>query len=102
MSDALGVRLLDRQPDMAAETLGRHQAWRQFAGMQADVHPRIEAMQEADHAHVLLVVGHRDGAVFGHHEVDAHDARISGGHLKAEQRLREDLLLRKSAQHAEY
>ena len=98
VADALGVGLFDGEANVAAEALGRNQAGGELAGVQADVDLGIKAMQEADHAHVQGVVVHGSVAVFGHHEIDADDARIGGGGFKAEQRLREDLLLRKAAE----
>src|SRR4029077_6785489 len=64
-----------------------------------DVDSRIYAMQEANHAHVRFVIGHGDGAVFRHYEIDAHNARIGSSDFKTEQRLGKDLLLWKSAKH---
>ena len=52
------LRLLDREPDMAAEAFRRHEPRRKLAGMQADMNLGIELAQEADHAHVLGIVGH--------------------------------------------
>ena len=94
----LGVSLLDSEPDMAAEAFGRDEAGGEFAGVQADVHLGIKSVQKADDLHVQRVVGHRGGPIFGHDVVDAHKARIGGNNLEAQQRLRENLLLRKSAQ----
>src|SRR5207302_4939455 len=83
----------DWSSDVCSSDLG------EFASMQADVNPRIEAMQEAHHAHVLFVISHRDSSIFGHYEVDAHHAHFGGGDFKAEQRLRKHLLFRKASQH---
>ncbi len=52
-----------------------------------------------DHLHVQRVIVHRDVAIFGHHEINSDDARIGGSDFEAEERLREDLLFRKAAQH---
>ena len=60
MTDAVGLRLLDGLPDMAAESFGRHEPRRKLARMQADMDLGIELAQEADHAHMLGIVGHGD------------------------------------------
>ena len=60
---------------------------------------RIYPAQEPDHAHVQRVVVHRREAILRHHQVDAHESRISRSRLEAQQRLREHLLLGKAAQH---
>lgn len=43
MSDAIGFGLVYREAHMAAQSLRRHEARRQFAGMQADVNFGIKA-----------------------------------------------------------
>ena len=74
VADAFRVRLFDREADVAAEAVGRHESFGKFAGVQADVHLRIEAVQKADDFHVQRVIGHRNRAVLGHDVVDAHEA----------------------------
>ena len=68
--------------------------------MQRDVHPGVDRVEVIQHEHLQVIVLHRDAAVLGHDEVDAHNLRtlrITGVELglhdlKAEQGLREDLL----------
>ena len=60
-------------------------------------------MQIVEHLHLQGVVAHGEVAVLGHDEVDADKAGLVGVHaclngLKAEQRLRKDLLRRIAAQ----
>ncbi len=99
MADPLGVRLLHRQANVAAKTLVRDQARRKLARVQTDVHLRIPFVKETHEAHLQSVVRHGRVAVFRHHKIDSHHARIQRSSLKGEQRLRKHLLLRKSAQH---
>ena len=55
-------------------------------------------VKEADHFHLQGVIGHGNVAVFGHHHIYADETRIGGSGFKAQQRLRQHLLLRKAAQ----
>ncbi len=66
VTDALRLRLLDGQANVATEALVRNQARRKLARMQAHVDLRVQRVKEADHAHVQRVVGHRRVTVLGH------------------------------------
>ena len=92
MTDAIGVALLDGGANVEGEAFGWDQAFGELAGMQGDMHPRVETVQEAEHAHLPAIVSHGDVAVFGLDKVDADDVGVTGGQLEAEQRLREDFL----------
>src|SRR5260370_8934992 len=59
----------------------------------------IQPAKESDHAHVQSIVIHRRESILMHRQIDAHESRIRRSCLKAEQRLRKDLLLRESSQH---
>src|SRR5882724_3944632 len=85
--------------NVAAQALVGDKARRDFACMQADVNFGIEPMQKPDHAHLQLIVRHRNVAVFRHNEIDAHKPRVSGSQFETEDRLREDLLLREASQY---
>ncbi len=101
VADALRVGQLHRLADVEAQSLRRHQPRRQFARVQRNVHVGILRMQIADHLHLQGVVAHGDVVVFRPHKVDA-DPRVilrvdrGFGGLEAQQRLRENLLRRKS------
>ena len=89
---------------MEAQTLRRHQAGSQFAGVQADVDLGINGVQVIQHLHLQRVIAHGDVTVLGLDEIDAHPRVIVHVHaglhgLKAKQRLRKHLLWRKGAQH---
>ena len=63
--------------------------------------PRINGVQIPHHLHLQRVIAHRDEAVFGLHEVDAHKAALMRLHallhgLESQQRLRKDLIRRGS------
>ena len=100
VADALGVPQLHGLANVEAQALGRHQARRQLAGVQRDVDLGINGMQIVQHLHLQRVIAHGDEAVFGLHKVDADPGVVVRVHagldgLKAQQRLREDLLGRK-------
>ena len=59
---------------------------------------RVKRVKETYDAHVQCVVRHRRVAVLGHDQIYAHELRISRSRLKAEQCLREDLLLGEAPQ----
>ena len=104
VADAFGVAQFHGLPDVEAQALGRHQPRRQFAGVQADVNLGIDGVQVVQHLHLQRVVAHGDKTVLGHDEVDADEAGLVRVHarldgLKAQQRLRKDLLGREAAQH---
>ena len=99
MADALGVAALDRIANVVGEILGLHQSRRKFAGMQADVHLGIDAVQIIEHGHVLVEIVDGDVPVFGHDQVQSDKARIGRGEFEAEHDLREDRFARQSAQH---
>src|SRR5580704_14688610 len=66
--------------------------------MHRDVNLRINRVKIVEHFHLLFEIGHGFAAVFGHDEVDADDALgIGGNGFESEKRLREDLLIRKTA-----
>ena len=98
MADAFGVRVFDRLANVAAKPFVGDEAGSEFAGVQSDVNFGVHTMQKTDDAHLQRVFGHGDVAIFGHHEIDADDARVGGGGFKTEQSLRENLLGGKSAQ----
>jgi hypothetical protein len=52
VADALGVAQFDGLADVEAQALGRNQARRQFAGVQADVDLRIDGVQVVEHLHL--------------------------------------------------
>src|SRR5882762_5483462 len=99
MSDAFSGTLFNRQPNVAAKPFVWHQTRREFSRMQADVHRRrIQRAQRFEHAHLHVIIRHRDVAILRHHEIDAYKTRVSLGEFKTENSLREDLLLREAAQ----
>ena len=74
VADALGVAELDGLADVEAEAVGRDEAGSEFAGVERDVHLRIDAVEVVEHQHLAVVLGHGEVAVFGLNEVDADDA----------------------------
>ncbi len=56
-------------------------------------------MQRVEHDHLQVVVAHGEITVFRHDEVETDDSRITCGEFEAKERLREDLLGWKAAQH---
>ena len=96
--DALGVSLFDGLADVEGQAFRRNQAHGQFAGVQADVHLGIDAVQVVEHLHVQIEIVHGHIPVFRHHQVETNEARVGLGQLEAEQDLREDLLPGKAAQ----
>ena len=99
VADALRVTEVDGLANMEAQARRRHHARRKFTRVQRDVDLRINRVQVVEHLHLQVVVAHGDVAVLRHHEVDADDVGIGARDLEAEQRLREDLLRRKAAEH---
>ena len=81
------------------EILGLDQSHGEFAGMQADVHLGIDAVQVIEHRHVLVEIVNGNVPVFGHDEIQADEMRIGRGEFEAEDDLREDGFVRQSAQH---
>jgi len=65
VADALGVAQLDGLADVEAQPIGRRQARRQLAGVQADVHLRVDGVQVVEHLHLQGIVAHGDEAVLG-------------------------------------
>ncbi len=98
VADAFGVRDFDSLANVKGKPFVGDEAGSEFTGVQSDVNFGVHTVQEADHAHLQSVVGHGDVAIFGHHEIDADDARVGGGDFETEQSLRENLLGGKSAQ----
>ena len=98
MADPFRVCHFNRQSNVAAKALGRHESGRQLAGVQIDMRVGIYAMQVIDEFHLQYVVGHRGGVVLGLHISDADKARVGRVDLKAEEGLREDLFFREIAQ----
>ncbi len=99
MPDAFRVAEIDRLTDMEAQPRRRNQAKREFTGMQADMHARVDAVQVVEHKHLAVILAHGEIGVLGLNEVEPDHVRIGGGDLKGQQRLREDLLRRKGAQY---
>ena len=64
-----------------------------LSGVKRDADFRIKPVKERDHLHLQRVIVHGDVSVLGHHEINSGNARIGGSYFKAEQRLREYLLL---------
>ncbi len=76
MADALRMGVLDREPDVAAEPLGRNKPFRKFARVQADVHFGIETVEESDHLHVQRVIRHGGRIVLRQDIIDSDEMRI--------------------------
>ena len=92
MPNSFRVAELDRLADVKTQSLVRHQPWRQFAGMQADVHSRIKFPQPINHVHVQVEIAHGDMPILRHYQVETHYPRIGLRHFEAGQYLRKHLL----------
>ena len=99
VADALGVAALDRGANVEREILGLHQSQGKFAGVQADVHLGINAVQVIEHGHVLVEVVNGNVPVLGHDQIQSHEARIGRREFEAEHDLREDGFVGQAAQH---
>jgi len=98
MADAFGVAEIDCLAYVETEAVGGHEARSEFAGVEADVHGGIDAVEVIKHQHLAVILGHGDVAVFRHDEVEADDAGILRGDLKGEKSLSEDLLRREATE----
>jgi hypothetical protein len=93
-----GVTEIDCLADVEAEAVGRHESRGEFAGVEADVYGGINAVEEVEHKHLAVILGHGHVGVFRLDEVNADDARVLRRDLKGEKGLGEDLLRRKCAE----
>ncbi len=97
VANTLRMPPVNRLPDVKAQAFGRNETRSQFAGVQRDVHFRVDGMQILDHLHLQGVVAHGNEAVFGHYKIDADPGVVMSIHgglhrLKTQKRLRENLL----------
>ena len=71
VADAFGVAEVDGFADVEAETGGRDKAGGQLASVERDVDVGIDAVEEVEHEHLAVILGHGHVGVFGLDEVDA-------------------------------
>src|SRR6202034_4664259 len=87
--DTLGMATLNGGADVKREILGFHQSHCEFAGMQADVHLGIDAVQVIEHRHMRVEIVNGNVPVFWHDEIQAYKVRIGRCEFEAEYDLRE-------------
>src|ERR1700722_20403636 len=84
------MRLFDGKTNVAAQTFGGNHSGSKLSSVQANVYPWVEGVQESNHTHVQIVIGHGNVGVFRLYKINANEAGISGGHLEAQQCLGEN------------
>jgi hypothetical protein len=78
VTDALGVAELDCFADVETEAVGGDEARSDLAGVESDVHSRIDRVQIVEHEHLPVILGHGEVTILGDDEVDADDDGMSG------------------------